>query len=98
MEPNESSSDINEAIVIFLRRYPGKNTEEFDSVFGESASWMLGKVRETLDEAMRTEVNWDGLSLIEGGEAMKSIMAAQHPELSEAALVALARYYTFLMR
>jgi hypothetical protein len=98
MDENQADQEINEAIVVYLRRYPNKNDDEFDQSFGDDASLFRERVREILSEAMRSEVDWDGLTLVEGGEAIKSIMAAKHPNLSEAALTSLGHYYTFLMR
>ena len=91
--------DINHAITVFLKRYPGKNHDEFDQTFGpDVAPKALESVRAILNEAMKVDVNWDGLTLNEGGAYVKSVMSERHPELSEQALASIGHYYTYLMR
>ncbi|CAN5208616.1 hypothetical protein BH09ACT8_BH09ACT8_28950 [soil metagenome] len=52
-------SDVSRAIIVFLRRYPGNNADEFSELFSAQTSAVLEKVREMLAEAMRIE--WNGM-------------------------------------
>jgi hypothetical protein len=99
MTDHAENIDISQAIVLYLKNYPGKNDEAFDSSFGpELAPVVRTKVRSILDEAMKVDVDWNGKSLIEGGEFVKSVMADKHHELSPQALASIGHYYTYLMR
>lgn len=98
-DPATENIDISRAIVLYLRNYPGKNDEAFDSYFGPAlAPNAKAQVRSMLDEAMKIDVDWTDRSLIEGGEFVKSVMADRHPELSQQALASIGHYYTYLMR
>ncbi|ARG59526.1 hypothetical protein PJK45_03920 [Mycobacterium kansasii] len=98
MEP-ASDIDISRAIELYLKHYPGKNDEEFDSHFGSAiAPIARAQVRAILDQAMRVEVDWTGRTLVEGGEVVKSVMRDRHPELSPQAIASIGHYYTYLMR
>jgi hypothetical protein len=91
--------DISQAINLYLKHYPGKNDEAFDSFFGPALAHVArAKVRSILDEAMKVDVDWTGRTLIEGGQFVKSVMADAHPELSQQALASIGHYYTYLMR
>ncbi|BBX99007.1 hypothetical protein [Mycobacterium lacus] len=99
MTNSAESIDISKAIELYLKHYPGKNDAEFDSFFGPAlASIARAKVRTILDRAMKVKVDWTGLSLVEGGEVVKSVMHDEHPELSAKALASIGHYYTYLMR
>lgn len=52
-------AELNEAIVLYLRRYPGSNRDEFDSRFGPAAAAVMERVRAILDEAVRVEPDWN---------------------------------------
>lgn len=99
MADHGNSMDISQAIILYLKNYPGKNDDEFDAFYGpELASVARANVRLLLDQAMRVEVDWTGLTLIEGGNVVKSVMRAEHSELSEEALASIGHYYTYMMR
>ena len=91
--------DINDAIVIYLKHYPGKNDAEFDSHFGPNAAANArSQVRQILDEAMKVKPDWNSMSLNEAGDFVESVMHERHPELSAKSLECIGNYYTYLMR
>jgi hypothetical protein len=47
--------DLNEAIVLPLRRYPASNQAEFDSRFASKVGAVMEWVHTILDEAMNVE-------------------------------------------
>jgi hypothetical protein len=99
MNEPAATFDISQAIVVLLDRYPGKNYEEFERTFGHAvAPKALQSVRAILHEAMKVDVNWEGLSLSDGGDYVMSVISARHPELSAQALKSIGNYYTYLMR
>ncbi|MBB4855600.1 hypothetical protein HNP40_003007 [Mycobacteroides chelonae] len=96
-----SSTDIDasDAIVVYLRRYPGKNDEEFQAHFGSgSATAALERVRVILDEAIKIEPDWNRMSLNDAGDYVEAVMHERHPDLSREALVAIGNYFTYLAR
>jgi hypothetical protein len=96
-----SSTDIDasDAIVVYLRRYPGKNDEEFQAHFGaDDATAALGQVRAILDEAIKIEPDWSRMSLNDASDYVEAVRHERHPELSRQALEAIGNYFTYLMR
>lgn len=96
MMPN--SFDLSNAIALYLRRYPGKNEEEFNSYYGSGSGAAYEQVRLVLNEAMQIEPDWNRLSLNEAGDYVESVIHERHPELTPKALEAIGNYYTYLMR
>jgi hypothetical protein len=91
--------DINEAITLHLKHYPGKNDVEFDSHYGSTkAATARERVRTVLDEAMKLRPDWNSLTLNEAGDYVESVMHDRHPELSFKALECIGNYFTYLMR
>jgi triphosphoribosyl-dephospho-CoA synthetase len=91
--------NISEALVLYLRHYPGKNDDEFISHYGpEVAAAAKEAVRALLEEAMKLQPDWNRLSLNEAGDYVESAMRDRHPELSTKALECIGNYYTYLMR
>lgn len=88
--------DISEAIVVFLKNYPGKNEEEFEARFGDGAA--REAVRAILDETSRIRIEWGDKSLVEIGDEVEKVMRERHPELSPAALEKLSNYFTYLVK
>lgn len=88
--------DISEAIVLYLKHYPGKNQDEFLSRVDDEPTRVA--VRAMLDETIRTRIDWDEKTLIEIGEEVQSVMRERHPELSDAALRKLGNYFTYLVK
>ena len=88
--------DISEAIVVFLKNYPGKNEEEFEARFGDGAA--REAVRAILDETSRIRIEWGDKSLVEIGDEVENVMRERHPELSAAALEKLSNYFTYLVK
>lgn len=97
MTPN-SSFDLSEAIALYLKRYPGRNEEEFNSYYGSASGNVRERVRSILNEAMKVEPDWNRLTLNEAGDYVESVMHERHPELTPKALEAIGNYYTYLMR
>ncbi len=98
MASDVTEQEVNGGICVYLRHYPGKNEDEFNQVFGSRSVPILARVRELLAEAMKVEVDWTGLTLSDGGDVVRDVMGARHPQLSSDALAAIRRYYTYLMR
>lgn len=90
--------DLSEAVTLFLKRYPGKNDEQFDAHYGEKAQDARSAVRAILEEAMKVEPDWSSLSLNEAGDYVESVMHERHPNFSLEALTSIGNYYTYLMR
>jgi hypothetical protein len=90
--------DVNRAIVLYLRRYPGTNRIEFESHFGSRATIAMEQVRAILDEAMKVEPDWNRMTLNEAGDYVEAVMHERHPSLTPQALEAIGNYYTFQMR
>ncbi|AKC37574.1 Uncharacterised protein [Mycolicibacterium phlei] len=91
--------DASDAIVVYLRRYPGKNDEEFQARFGtDRATAALERVRVVLDEAIKIEPDWNRMSLNDAGDYVEAVMHERHPELSPKALEAIGNYFTYLAR
>jgi hypothetical protein len=97
MTSNENFS-LSEAVALYLKRYPGKNEQEFNAHYGPGSVQALDQVKVILREAMKVEPDWNRLSLNEAGDYVESVMSERHPELSPKALEAIGNYYTFLMR
>jgi hypothetical protein len=94
----DSNFDLSDAISLYLKRYPGKNVDEFNSFYGQESQAAHERVRLILDEAMKIEPDWNRMSLNEAGDYVESVMRQRHPELTPKALEAIGNYYTFLMR
>lgn len=63
----EAVFDINEAIVLLLRRYPGENDLEFEARYGADADAARKYVALILAEAVKVEPDWKRLTLDEAG-------------------------------
>lgn len=57
---NEGFS-LSEAVALYLKRYPGKNEQEFNSHYGTASGHVLGRVKALLREAMKVETDWNRL-------------------------------------
>lgn len=91
--------DINEAIILYLKHYPGRNDVEFDSHYGAAtAATARLRVRAVLEEAMKLSPDWNSLTLNEAGDYVESVMHDRHPQLCPKALECIGNYFTFLMR
>ena len=90
--------DVSEAIVLHLRKYPGKNTDEFEEFYGSDAESVRQLVREYLDEAMKVNPDWTKMDLNGAGDFVESVMSERHPDLTSKALTAIGNYYTYQMR
>lgn len=88
--------DLSEAIVLFLRRFPGKNEEEFRSRVDTAA--LRDAVRSILDETMRIHIDWGDKTLAEIGGEVRTVVRERHPELSDAAIHKLGNYFTYLVK
>lgn len=88
--------DLSEAVVVFLRRYPGRNDEEFDARF--PAESVRDAVQALLDETTRIRIEWGDKNLIEIGADVEEVLAERHPELSGPARRKLRNYFTYQVR
>lgn len=95
---DDAASDINEALVLLLRKFPGKNDLEFEARYGTEAHAVREDVQLILREAMKVGPDWNRLTLNEAGDYVESVMHNRHPELSREALTSIGNYYTYLMR
>lgn len=93
-----SNFDLSEAVVLYLKRYPGENMDEFNSYCGRTNASGIDKVRLILNEAMRIDPDWNRRSLNEAGDYVESVMHQRHPELTAKALEAIGNYDTYQMR
>lgn len=98
LEATNDEVDLNEAVVLYLSRYPASNRAEFDSRFGPAAAAVMEWVRSVLNEAMRVEPDWDRMTLNDAGEYVEAVMRERHPSLTPQALEAIGNYYTFQTR
>lgn len=92
----EPVEDLSEAIVLYLQHYPGRNDLEFQARVAAQA--IHDDVRAMLDETMRIRVEWGQKSLSEIGDEVRDVMRERHPELSDAALLRLGDYFTYLVK
>jgi hypothetical protein len=90
--------NLSDAVVLYLKRYPGKNDDEFHAHYETASEEALREVKSVLREAMQVEPDWNRLSLNEAGDYVESAIHDRHPELTPKALEAIGNYYTFLMR
>lgn len=89
--------DLSEAVALFLKRYPGKNDDEFRSRVTDPA--LQEAVRSILDETMTIQVDWDlNTTLPEIGDEVRDVVRQRHPDLSDAAVDKLANYFTYLVK
>ena len=88
--------DISEAVVVFLKNYPGKNEDEFETLYGTAAD--REAVRAILDETSRIRIDGGDKSLVDIGDEVEKVMRERHPELSAAALEKLSNYFTYLVK
>ncbi len=89
-------TDLSEAIVVFLKRYPGKNEGEFTSRVASQG--LRDAVQSILDETMKTQVDWGDKTLVEIGDEVRGVMRRLHPDLSDAAVHKLGSYFTYLVK
>ncbi len=94
---------LNQAIISYLgtagsAAYPGKDVAAVSALAtsaGVNQAELLSKVHEIDAEFMGIKVDWDSLSLEEGGDEAKQIMAARYPNLDEDVLDALRWKFTY---
>lgn len=91
----DPTTNLSDAIVTFLKNYPGSNEVEFHARFGPDVQEAVHRI---LEETSRTRVEWGTKTLIEIGDEIESVMHRKHPELSAAALEELGNYFTYLVR
>lgn len=65
---------------------------------GGRAKELRARVHEILTETNKIDLDWTGLTLRDGGNAVEAIMAARNLDLSAEALPALRNYYTYLAK
>lgn len=90
--------NINDAIAIYLKHYPGTNDAEFDCHFGPNTAAARSRVRQFLDEAMKLKPDWNSMSLNEAGDFVESVMQERHPNLTAESLECIGNYFTYLTR
>jgi hypothetical protein len=95
---DDDDVDVNEAIMLYLRRYPDSNKVEFESYFGSGAIIATDRVHALLGEAMNIEPDWNRMTLNEAADYVEGVMRERHPGLTLQALEAIGNFYTFQMR
>ncbi len=93
---SERTVDLSDALVLFLKHFPGKNHEEFLAVVEDEST--REAVRAILDETQRIRIEWGQKTLVDIGREVREVMHERHPELSEAALKKLGNYFTYLVK
>jgi hypothetical protein len=93
-----NGADLSEAIVIYLRHYPGRNETEFEARYGDESPTVRRCVREVLAEATQVEIDWSQKALADAAIVVESSIAERYPGLSPDALSAIGNYFTYLMR
>ena len=86
---------VTEAIVLLLKRIPGKNDEEVLAVVDEATR---AAAQAIIDDAVTVPMEWGQKTLIEIGQEHRDVMRQRHPELSEAAINKLGNYFTYLVK
>ena len=92
----EDANDLSEAIVVYLKNYPGSNAEQFEARFPGDAA--RDAVREMLTETLRLEPDWEGKTLSEVSRDVREMMHDRYPELSAPALRCLGNYFSYQMK
>ncbi|AZS44757.1 hypothetical protein BWL13_02351 [Microbacterium oleivorans] len=96
-----SHPGLNAAVIAFLgsgnSSFPRADEEAIIASPVDRAG-LVATVRDLVDECLGTVVDWSTHTLAEGGRAARAAMAQRHPELSPAALDALAWAYTYNWR
>jgi hypothetical protein len=90
--------DLNEAIALYLKHYPGGNEAEFASHYGQAAATIKDQVQAILNEAMNVEADWNRMSLNDAGDYVETVMHERHPNLKPRTLQAIGNYYTYQVR
>ena len=93
-------SDVSAAVVLFLgfgtEMMPGRLFDRLVSEFGSGRARQLAeRVVELTNEIARVHVDWSEHTLVSGTALARTEMQKQHPELSDAALDALAWQFSF---
>lgn len=92
----DRAPDLSEAVVVYLRNYPGTNDAEFEARFG--ATGAREAVRAILDDTSSIPIDGPHPSLVALGDEVERVMHERHPALSPAALEKLSNYVTYLAR
>lgn len=91
--------DVSQAVVLYLKHYPGSNDAEFNAFYGPASDTAAREqVRGLLDEVMGLRADWSRLTLDGAGDFVETQMQSRHPELSRTALESLGNFFTYLMR
>lgn len=92
------STALSEAVVVFLKKFPGDNGAEFASRYRTAVDATRDAVRRILDEALNLQLDWSVLDLNGAGDLVELTMHERHPELSREALTAVGNYYTYVQK
>lgn len=90
--------DLSDAVVRYLKRYPGTNVEEFTAHYGSTSDSAKSEVKSLLREALEIVPVWDRSTLNEAGDYVERVVLQRYPSLSAEAAEAIGNYYTYLMR
>jgi hypothetical protein len=96
---NNSDTAVSDAIVIFLgfgsSPFPVKDRAALSRRFGLATPELERQVTILLDELNQIDVNWSIYTLATAGSMVEDLLRARHPNLSDAAIRALAWKFTF---
>ena len=90
--------DLSNAVMLYLKRYPGTNDEQFNAHYGSTSGRAKSEVKSLLREVMEIAPDWGRSTLNEAGDHVESVILARYPSLSAKAAEAIGNYYTYLMR
>jgi hypothetical protein len=90
--------DLSKAVVLYLKRYPGKNEDEFYAHYGSTSDTAKSRVKSLLREVMEISPDSARSTLSEAGDYAESVIRARYRGLSAKAVEAIGNYYTYLMR
>ena len=95
-----TDTELSDAIVAYLQMENAASPRTDDEAVRAVAvatdpDDLLARVKALVAESLSIEVDWNSLSLADGGRAMAAEMARRHPELDQVALDALAWKFTF---
>jgi hypothetical protein len=90
---------LSEAVVIWTgygtRSWPSRSEDQLTKVYGDEALGLLHRLRELESEFYESEARYTAPDLASMGDAAARRFRQLHPELTTAAVEALAWCYTF---
>jgi len=77
--------DVSQAVVLYLKHYPGSNDAEFNAFYGPASDTAAREqVRGLLDEVMGLRADWSRLTLDGAGDFVETQMQTRHRSVANA--------------